>query len=414
MRFPVHMALRRQFFSTSVKSATCERLLSALSEFYRQKNINLSPKPSHKISPHVKPVTIPISLRSIFSEFRWQNNPSLVSFLQYATSVDVSSLSSLSLNPNFKDTVSCHAAVLHVLTSHGISCHVPRIFISMTKMCRSVQESMLVADFYRRFKSQLTPKYCHALLDLLAKYDVVVEMKKVYTEILEKGMVSSRGTYTPNLMIESYCKRGYVVESRQYLCKMIQAGLAPDLVTFTSLVLGHCRRHHVEAAFHVFNEMVDHGCAQCYEKLILEICEVRNLEMAERVLDQMLKEGIIPSDSVFITLVNRWCMLQEYGEAVKIVEDMIRCGHLLPFEYCKTLVYRLYDVGDKRRAGSLIKKLLCSGFYHDELACENWLNIGQSGSLLHLLFYELQPSSAFICAYWAKSQYLKTLVAILT
>uniref|UniRef100_M4D402 Pentacotripeptide-repeat region of PRORP domain-containing protein n=2 Tax=Brassica campestris TaxID=3711 RepID=M4D402_BRACM len=394
MRFPVHMALRRQFFSTSVKSATCERLLSALSEFYRQKNINLSPKPSHKISPHVKPVTIPISLRSIFSEFRWQNNPSLVSFLQYATSVDVSSLSSLSLNPNFKDTVSCHAAVLHVLTSHGISCHVPRIFISMTKMCRSVQESMLVADFYRRFKSQLTPKYCHALLDLLAKYDVVVEMKKVYTEILEKGMVSSRGTYTPNLMIESYCKRGYVVESRQYLCKMIQAGLAPDLVTFTSLVLGHCRRHHVEAAFHVFNEMVDHGCAQCYEKLILEICEVRNLEMAERVLDQMLKEGIVPSDSIFITLVNRCCMLQEYGEAVKIVEDMIRCGHLLPFEYCKTLVYRLYDVGDKRRAGSLIKKLLCSGFYHDELACENWLNIGQSGSLLHLLFYELQPSSA--------------------
>ncbi|KAF3527903.1 hypothetical protein DY000_02036946 [Brassica cretica] len=264
----------------------------------------------------------------------------------------------------------------------------------MTKMCRSVQECMLVADFYRRFKSQLTPKYCHALLDLLAKYDVVVEMKKVYTEMLEKGMVSSRGNYTPNLMIESYCKRGYVVASRQYLCKMIQAGLAPDHVTFTSLILGHCRRHHVEAAFHVFKEMVDHGCAQCYEKLILEICEVRNLEMAERVLDQMLKEGIIPSDCVFIALVNRCCMLQEYGEAVKIVEDMIRCGHLLPFEYCKTLVYRLYDVGDKRRAGSVIKKLLCSGFYHDELACENWLNVGQSGSLLHLLFYELQPSSA--------------------
>ncbi|KAG2249696.1 hypothetical protein Bca52824_089324 [Brassica carinata] len=283
MRFPVHMALRRQFFSTSVKSETLESLLS---EYYKQKNLNnLSPKPSHKISSHVKPVTTPISLRSLFSGFRWQNNPSLVSFLQYATSVDVSSLSSLSLNPNFKDTVFCHAAVLNVLTSHGISCHVPRIFISMTKMCRSVQECMLVADFYRRFKSQLTPKYCHALLDLLAKYDVVVEMKKVYTEMLEKGMVSSR----------SYCKRGYVVASRQYLCKMIQAGLAPDHVTFTSLILGHCRRHHVEAAFHVFKEMVDHGCAQCYEKLILEICEIRNLEMAERVLDQMLKEGIIPS-----------------------------------------------------------------------------------------------------------------------
>ncbi|XP_018467808.1 pentatricopeptide repeat-containing protein At5g65560-like [Raphanus sativus] len=388
------MPLRRQFFSTSVKSATCERLISALSEFYRQKNLNLSSNPSHKISSHVKPVNTPISFRSIFSGLRWQNNPSLVSFLQYATPVDVSSLSSLSLNPNFKDTVSCHASVLHVLTSHGISCHVPKIFISMTKMCDTVKESMLVADFSRRFKSQLTPKCYHALLDLLARYDVVVEMKKVYSELLEKGMVSSRGTYTPNLMIESYCKLGYVVESRQYLCKMIQAGLAPDHVTFTSLVLGHCRRHHVEAAFRVFNEMVDHGCAQRYEKLILEICGVGNLEIAKRVLDQMFKEGIIPNDMVFIAFVNCCCKLQKYGEAVKIVEYMIRCGHLLPFGYCKTLVYWLYSVGEKKRAGSVIKMLLCSGFYHDELACENWLNLGENGSFLHLLFYELQPSSA--------------------
>ncbi|KAF8052517.1 hypothetical protein N665_1549s0004 [Sinapis alba] len=363
MRFPAHMAIRRQFFSTSVKTATCERLLSVLSDYYRQKNINLSSKPSHEISSHVKPINN-IPIRSSFSKSRQDKSS------------------------HFKDTVSCHASVLNVLTSHGISCHVPKIFISMTKMCGSVRESMLVADISRRFKSQLSPKCYYALLDLLARYDVVVEMKKVYTDMLEKGMVSSRGTYTPNLMIESYCKLGYVVESRQYLCKMIQAGLAPDHVTFTSLILGHCRRHHVDAAFHVFKEMLDHGrCAQCYDKLILEICEVGNLEIAERVLDQMLKEGIIPSDSAFIALVSCCCKLQKYGEAVEIVEDIIRCGHLLPYNYCKIVVYMLYDVGDKRRAGSFIKKLLLSGFYHDELACENWLNLGKSYSFLHLLCF---------------------------
>lgn len=61
---------------------------------------------------------------------------------------------------------------------------------------------------------------------------------------------------------------------------MIQAGLTPDHSTFTSLILGHSRRRDMDAAFQVFKEMANHGCAQGYEVLILVICEVGNFGIA--------------------------------------------------------------------------------------------------------------------------------------
>ncbi|XP_024004435.1 pentatricopeptide repeat-containing protein At5g65560-like [Eutrema salsugineum] len=346
MRIPAQFR-RRLFSSASVKQFQVESVLSALTEPSRQKTLVPSTTPSH-VSKSDNSNLLSIFL-SIDSQRTCQKkNPpsSLESFLAYVTPTDVSSLD---LNIVFNETVSCYASILHVLTSYGIACHVPKTLLLMTTMCGSVLDSLFVVGFSRTFKSQLTPKCYNALLDLLARFELVHEMKRVYTDMLEQGMVLSRGTYTPNMMINAYCKLGYLLEARQFLCKMIQAALE------------------------VFKEMVDHGCAKGYENLILESCEIGNLEIAEKVLDQMLKEKTHPSEMVFKAILGCCCKLQKYEDAVKILEHVIRCGHSPQFEYCKMLVCGLFDRGDKERAESVIQKLLRSGFYDDELAFENWL-----------------------------------------
>lgn len=48
----------------------------------------------------------------------------------------------------------------------------------------------------------------------------------------------SPGVHTFNTMVNAYCRHVYMEESNQFVCKMIQSGLAPDLSTFTSLIIG--------------------------------------------------------------------------------------------------------------------------------------------------------------------------------
>lgn len=82
----------------------------------------------------------------------------------------------------------------------------------------------------------------------------------------------------------------------------------------------------------------------------------------------ILKEGLTPSWMVFHALVNFCCKLQKYGEAVKVLEDLIRFGHPPRYEYCKMLVSKLYYGGEKERVESVIQNLLRCGFYDDEIA----------------------------------------------
>ncbi|CAA7021708.1 unnamed protein product [Microthlaspi erraticum] len=81
---------------------------------------------------------------------------------------------------------------------------------------------------------------------------------------------------------------------------MIEAGLSPNLYTFTSSILGHTRKHDKDAASLVLKEMVDHTCGGRYEDLIFGFCEIGNMEIANKLLDQMLKEEETPSDYLFI------------------------------------------------------------------------------------------------------------------
>ena len=257
------------------------------------------------------------------------NNNNNFSFLKAFTFSDVSSLHHL--DPNFHKSVYGCASLLDVLTKHGIACNVPKLFCFMILQCAKHSDFLFVIDFSIKFKSLLTPNCYKALFDSLASVSLLSGMKRVYTEMLD---VVSPGVHTYNTMVNVYCKHGYMVESNQFVCKMILSGLAPNLSTFTSLIMGYSRTKDVDAALRVFHKnMVDYGCVpdfKCYEHLILGICFAKKLGLAQRLLDQMQRQGITPSWIVFDEIVKCCCKLNKYGEAAQVVDHMISSGGYTP------------------------------------------------------------------------------------
>lgn len=166
-------------------------------------------------------------------------------------------------------------------------------------------------------------------------------------------MVSSPGVGIFNIMITAYCRPGgYVVESNQYVCKMIQSGLTPNLSTFTSLIMGYSRISDADAALRVFHRNVvqQYGCVpdlECYEQLMRGICGANKLGIARRLLDQMQKEGLPPSGIAFEQMLRCCCELHKYGEAADVVEDMIFSGFTPELRDCRRLVCGLYEQGKK-------------------------------------------------------------------
>ncbi|CAA0339448.1 unnamed protein product [Arabidopsis thaliana] len=424
---------------------------------------------------------MPITLNCLRTKLAEQSI-SKISYPFYTPS-HVSSLFSLNLDPqtalsfsdwisripNFKHNVTSYASLVTLLCSQEIPYEVPKITILMIKSCNSVRDALFVVDFCRtmrkgdsfEIKYKLTPKCYNNLLSSLARFGLVEEMKRLYTEMLED--LVSPDIYTFNTLVNGYCKLGYVVEAKQYVTRLIQAGCDPDYFTYTSFITGHCRRKEVDAAFKVFKEMTQNGCHRnevSYTQLIYGLCEAKRidealsllmsesgikpddcmytvliqsfcsgdtLDEASGLLEHMLENGLMPNVITYNALIKGFCKknvhkamgllskmleqnlvpdlityntliagqcssgnldsayrllslmeesglvpnqrtLQKYEEAAKVVEDMICNGHSPQLEFCKMLICKLYEEGEKERANSVFEKLLRCGYCDDEIA----------------------------------------------
>ncbi|CAH8276014.1 unnamed protein product [Arabidopsis lyrata] len=283
--------------------------------------------------------------RSVVKE-RWQGNFYLEYFLSYITTSDVSFLE---LDPNFEHSISCYASVLNALTKHGIPFHLHKAVTSMAGKCGSVQESLFVVDFWKQLserysyqlKYRLTSKCYNSLFKILARFGLIGEMKWLYTD-----MFVSPGVYTYNIMINGYCKLGYVVEARQYVCKMIQAGLDLDYHTYTSFILGYSRRMDVDSAFQVFKDMPCRNVVS-YNHLIHCLCDAGRIDEAVSLFARMKDDdGLHPTTYTYNALIKGFCK-KNVHRAMRLLHEM-RELNLVP----NLVTYNLLVLG-QCRSGNL-------------------------------------------------------------
>ncbi|KAJ0080612.1 hypothetical protein Patl1_23434 [Pistacia atlantica] len=213
-----------------------------------------------------------------------------------------------------------------------------------------------------------------------------------------EGIVPDSVTYT--LLIRAYANLGLVYSAFDVLKRMFDAGCEPSYHTYAFLISHLSKKKwmkensdvmglylvsnvtFVEAAdvwkmmefdtaVELFETMLEHGCApnvNTFGKLIIGLCKVERLAVAQRLFDYMRERGISPNEDIYNSLLKCCCGLGMYEEAVRLVDAMIEHGHLPHLESYKLLLCGLYDERNIEKAKVVFHNLLDCGYNNDEVA----------------------------------------------
>ncbi|EFJ36727.1 hypothetical protein SELMODRAFT_77006 [Selaginella moellendorffii] len=145
------------------------------------------------------------------------------------------------------------------------------------------------------------------------------------------------GTPPPNQhafasLIDALSKSNRLGDAARALELMCDAGIHPDVVTFTALIRGFCKNRMVERAWEIFQEMIKSNRCQpdcfLYGVLIDGYCKELRMDRALELLREMRVERRIQPDVViYNSIVDGLCRSNRFLEAWKFLDEtMVRQG----------------------------------------------------------------------------------------
>merc|ERR1719301_306855 len=120
----------------------------------------------------------------------------------------------------------------------------------------------------------------------------------------------------------------------QVLKEMGAQGIEPNVITYSTMLKGHCQTGDMQAAFEILEKMKKDGRMKPDEIMynsLLDGCAQANLvDEAMKLLEEMQREGVKPSNftlSILVKLMNR---SRNLHGAFAIVEEIAQKHHIRP------------------------------------------------------------------------------------
>ncbi|KAK9924367.1 hypothetical protein M0R45_032737 [Rubus argutus] len=237
----------------------------------------------------------------------------------------------------YKHDMSCFVSMLDRLVHERLFGPADHVRLLLIKACRNEEE--------------------------LKWFEMVSVAQNVYSEILNSGIKPSLLTF--NTMINILCKKGKVQEAELILSTIIiQYDMLPDVFTYTSLVLGHCRNGNLKLAFEVYDRMVKAGCdpnSVTYSTLINGLCNEGRVDEALDMLDEMIEKGIEPTVYTYTVPITSLCEANRPLEAIGLFRSMRKTGCYPNIHTYTALISGLSRTGKLKIAIGLYHKLLKDG-----------------------------------------------------
>ncbi|XP_058732293.1 pentatricopeptide repeat-containing protein At5g21222-like [Vicia villosa] len=225
---------------------------------------------------------------------------------------------------------------------------------------------------------------------------------------------------TCGIIINGYCKEGYMEEALRFLHKMKELGVHPNPVVFNPLIKGYLDITDTNGVYEALTLMEEFGIKPdvvTYSTImnawsssgLMDICEEIFDEMvkaeiepdihaysilakgyvrsgqpdkAEALLTLMTKYGLQPDDVIFITIIRGWCAAGKMDRAVRLHEKMQKMGIPLNLKAYDTLIWGYVKAKQLWKAEELLVTMEESGVAPEtstiELVADAWRSIGFS------------------------------------
>uniref|UniRef100_A0A0E0C7N9 Pentacotripeptide-repeat region of PRORP domain-containing protein n=1 Tax=Oryza meridionalis TaxID=40149 RepID=A0A0E0C7N9_9ORYZ len=143
--------------------------------------------------------------------------------------------------------------------------------------------------------------------------------------------------------------------------QMLEEGVPPDTRALNVLVKGYAQSLHLNDALRVFHQMRPvYGCepdALTYSYLVHGLSAQGRTRNAREVFDEMLAEGLAPTEPACNAFVSALAMEGEAGEAERVMWDMARAGRVVDDVTRRAVVEELWRSGRRDDAERVVREM---------------------------------------------------------
>ncbi|KAL6204324.1 hypothetical protein ACLB2K_021592 [Fragaria x ananassa] len=129
-----------------------------------------------------------------------------------------------------------------------------------------------------------------------------------------------------NTLINGFVLKNRIQEAAQIFSKMLQGGhCVPDVITFSTIIKGLCRRGDNNAAIQLLRKMDERGCKAnivIYSTIIDSLCKDTLVVDAMSLFSEMISRVIAPNVVTYTSLIQGVCNTGQFEEATKLLYEM--------------------------------------------------------------------------------------------
>ncbi|KAG2329497.1 hypothetical protein Bca4012_020941 [Brassica carinata] len=207
-------------------------------------------------------------------------------------------------------------------------------------------EPELFVVLMRRFASANMAKKAVEVLDEMPKYGIEPDefvfgslvdalCKNGYVKDASELLDDMRERFPPNLrcftsLLYGWCREGKLIEAKDVLVQMKEAGLEPDVVVFTNLLSGYAHAGKMADAYDLMKDMRRRGVepnANCYTVLIQALCKMeKRMDEAMRVFVEMERYGCEADIVTYTALISGFCKWGMIDKGYSVLDEMRKKG----------------------------------------------------------------------------------------
>ncbi|KAK9138897.1 hypothetical protein Sjap_009491 [Stephania japonica] len=255
---------------------------------------------------------------------------------------------------------------IRITPKEPLFCHVIRLYGRSRLPLKALQTFRRIPAF----RCERTVRSLNALLNALVECDKHDMIKNIFAEI---DHYAAPDACTYNVLIKGACGNGCFDDALCLFDEMVKRGIAPNEVTFATLVSALCRELRVEEAVRLKEDMVGlfhlRPNVFLYASLIKGFCEVGRLDSALKVKEEALLDKELGADSaIYTTLIRAFFKYDRKKEALELWEEMCGSGIKIDTVAYNAMISGFCDAKDFESAFGMLDEMVEKGLKPDVIS----------------------------------------------